>query len=695
MGSNLINGKPIFQDIGKAVLAGAIGGALGGAGGLLGNVLAQAGKLGTGLTQLALRTGIDVAFDIAGGVFGTLATGDPITLEGILIGAGIAAGVSLGTAKQALGKLGKFGSSVEGMQTSSFQAGDRFGTAVGDKIKSGFGGGVDAPTVSRPNVDMPGVKPPDNGVKAPDNAVKAPDNGVKPSKTEVKAPETDVKAPETQVKQPETDTPNGRSTHRDKPEVEPGVVAKETAADGHEIKVLKDGRIVRCSDCAEIRKQYKDILDSNDDLRKRLDTIEKEPNEANKAQQAKQFEAELQAIQGGKGKRKLDPDATDGDSSKRSRTDSSPDGSSGKRWDDPTMTEEEFIKGYKERYPYTSLSDNDLKQRYQDGKRLNPETGNLSTPIQPIKPTGTRDNLPTQGEKYEAWQAYRNGDKSKLPCFPAGTLVKTPEGDRAIETLAEGDLVFAYDFNTNSLIESPITAVHKNWTQQIVVIDTPQGRLSSTRSHPYWVESESKWLRAVELQNGMLLRSMIGKLVTVHSVETYAAEEDTYNFEVDRLHNYFVNSSGVLVHNGGDGSSSGFEKTDTFSTDIYEVKDLNTGEVIYVGKSIQGVDTRFEHHLSDPKSAVHDYINNPNSKGYIPDNDPLRKDPNFPKNLMDNIIESRSVRSGEWTRYETAVWEQHYIDQHGGVNGGKLINRINAITPEKFVLYSEMHNPCM
>ena len=50
------------------------------------------------------------------------------------------------------------------------------------------------------------------------------------------------------MKPPQTDTSNGRTSHADEPEVEPGVVAKEKAADGHDIKVLKDGRVVRCSE---------------------------------------------------------------------------------------------------------------------------------------------------------------------------------------------------------------------------------------------------------------------------------------------------------------------------------------------------------------------------------------------------------------------------------------------------------------
>jgi hypothetical protein len=106
-------------------------------------------------------------------------------------------------------------------------------------------------------------------------------------------PETEVKAPEDRVKSPETTTSTRRSTHVDKPEVEPGVVAKNTAADGHEIKVLKDGRVVRCSNCGEIRQQYKDVLDQYPNLKQRLDDIENIKNLDEKAKEATKLEKEL------------------------------------------------------------------------------------------------------------------------------------------------------------------------------------------------------------------------------------------------------------------------------------------------------------------------------------------------------------------------------------------------------------------
>jgi hypothetical protein len=589
---------------------------------------------------------------------------------------------------------------VEATQTKFSDMGADFGTSVGNKIKTGFGGGIDTPTTT-PHVDTPNVKQPEVEVKAPATEVKAPETEVKAPATEVKTPETEVKAPATEVKAPETevkapatevkapetevkppannetDTPNGRTTHTDEPEVEPGIVAKEPTADGREIKVTKEGEVLRCTGSCEIVQDPK---------------VDEISNPKRKAEEAVDVVDEPAA-------KKPKPDETTTETSPETKIETTkPEsakliediGPSGKRWDDPTMTEAEFIRDYQNRYPKSSLSETDLKQYFQDGKRLNPETGRLAKPVKPIEPTGTRENLPTQGEKYEAWQSYLNGDTSKIPCFPAGTLVKTSEGNKEIENLVVGELVFAYDFQAKLVVQKSITAVHKNWTQFIVVIETEQGKISSTSNHPYWVESENQWLRAVDIQEGMILRSINGDLLTVQSIITYESEESTYNFEVDQLHNYFVSSSGILVHNG-DGNTSGFETTGTVHTEIYQVRDLRTGEVIYVGKTIQGSDTRFEHHITDPKSAVYDYINNPTSKGYIPPDHPLRQAPNFPKNL----IESKPVHSGKWTRYETAVWEQHYINQNGGVGGDQLINRINAITPEKIVLYSKGHNPCI
>ena len=50
------------------------------------------------------------------------------------------------------------------------------------------------------------------------------------------------------------------------------------------------------------------------------------------------------------------------------------------------------------------------------------------------------------------------------------------------------------------------------------------------------------------------------------------------------------------------------------------------------------------------------------------------------------------VKAGNWTPYEASVWEQHYMEKHGGKV--KLENKINVITEGKYNQYKHLHNPC-
>jgi hypothetical protein len=138
MGNNIIDGKNLLHDVGKAALVGAIGGALGGFGGALGQFLANTGRLGVaGLGQTVLKFGIDRVFDVAGGIAGNVAVGDPVTLEGILTGVAIAGAVSI--AAGSLNSLGKFGGKIQAIQEGSFNAGADFGGATGAKVSGALG----------------------------------------------------------------------------------------------------------------------------------------------------------------------------------------------------------------------------------------------------------------------------------------------------------------------------------------------------------------------------------------------------------------------------------------------------------------------------------------------------------------------------------------------------------------------------
>lgn len=139
------------------------------------------------------------------------------------------------------------------------------------------------------------------------------------------------------------------------------------------------------------------------------------------------------------------------------------------------------------------------------------------------------------------------------PCFAAGTLVTTPDGEKPIEKVKKGDVVLAYDFCSAQVVEKQVTKL--NWGETRcwihVAVDTGD-EIKATRFHPFWVENRRAWIAALDLEAGMVLRLKSGALAHVRAVRAEILErpEATFNFEVADVHNYFV-ASGVLVHNGG------------------------------------------------------------------------------------------------------------------------------------------------
>lgn len=76
--------------------------------------------------------------------------------------------------------------------------------------------------------------------------------------------------------------------------------------------------------------------------------------------------------------------------------------------------------------------------------------------------------------------------------------------------------------------------------------------IKSTGAHPFWVVGKG-WTHARDLHVGMHLQSQDGKSLCIEEVEKIdlAEPEDTYNFEVSEVHNYFAGTAtmAVLVHN--------------------------------------------------------------------------------------------------------------------------------------------------
>jgi len=120
----------------------------------------------------------------------------------------------------------------------------------------------------------------------------------------------------------------------------------------------------------------------------------------------------------------------------------------------------------------------------------------------------------------------------------------------------------------------------------------------------------------------------------------------TLNLEIADLHNYFVGRNGLLVHNGS--PRPNFRDLTKRPNRIYRiVETLPDGKerVIYVGKTRQGglddVHTRFQGHL--------------------------RKKPEW----RGRNLRPEQVHSGEWTEFETAVWEKHILEKYKKIASDK------------------------
>ncbi len=139
-------------------------------------------------------------------------------------------------------------------------------------------------------------------------------------------------------------------------------------------------------------------------------------------------------------------------------------------------------------------------------------------------------------------------------CFAAGTTVLTAAGDRAIESVRPGELVWSRDQHTGEAGWKPVTAVftrpHEPLLELELGADGASEILHVTHDHPFWREGVG-WTSAGELDPDARVWSPSGSL-TVQASASALAPATVYNLEVADYHTYFVGRSHAWVHNACD-----------------------------------------------------------------------------------------------------------------------------------------------
>lgn len=151
-------------------------------------------------------------------------------------------------------------------------------------------------------------------------------------------------------------------------------------------------------------------------------------------------------------------------------------------------------------------------------------------------------------------------------CFPAGTPISTPSGNKEIQSLMIGDLVYGYDTETGNIVTAAITETMKHsWDEvhdrsPLLIIAHGKGVITLTANH--WVYRHNgrrgeyaNFDRAGMLEVGDVMTMEDGKEVAITKIDKGPEYDFVYNLGVENVHTYFAD--GVRVHNSGDGGCSG------------------------------------------------------------------------------------------------------------------------------------------
>jgi RHS repeat-associated protein len=153
----------------------------------------------------------------------------------------------------------------------------------------------------------------------------------------------------------------------------------------------------------------------------------------------------------------------------------------------------------------------------------------------------------------------RRPPKRDIPClgrnsFAAGTLVLTPDGLVAIETLEVGDLVIAKNEDTGEVAPRAVTATFADPHEDglVLTLATAEGQAASittTSEHPFYVMGKG-FLPAKQVEGGdRIVHIDPDTPATVVETDSTPLALVAYNIEVAEFHTYFVGNSRAWVHN--------------------------------------------------------------------------------------------------------------------------------------------------
>jgi len=147
---------------------------------------------------------------------------------------------------------------------------------------------------------------------------------------------------------------------------------------------------------------------------------------------------------------------------------------------------------------------------------------------------------------------YFDTEDGNPACFLKGTMITmTDDRQLPIQDIQVGMEVMSYDDQTNSIAHNKVTKVFHHPSEETESYLVINGNIRVTNEHLMYVNK--LWSRADNIKVGDYLYNNELNKVEVISVEKVNESVETYNFEVENTHTYFVEN--IIVHNakGGPG----------------------------------------------------------------------------------------------------------------------------------------------
>lgn len=132
-------------------------------------------------------------------------------------------------------------------------------------------------------------------------------------------------------------------------------------------------------------------------------------------------------------------------------------------------------------------------------------------------------------------------------CFKKGTLVATANGQKPIEQINTGDLVWAFNENTGKQALKKVIGTFNKQVDATIELTLQNETITTTAEHPFF--TKQGWKEASKLTEEDFVITKKGTWHNIKASNFVHQKETVYNFEVEDFSTYFVGKLKWLVHN--------------------------------------------------------------------------------------------------------------------------------------------------